>query len=58
MVWHLQQLNILSEEFINKSFRVLHEKNSDIIGGTKNKNVDYDIFRYRQLTREDLSKHE
>ena len=54
MVWHLQQLNILSEDFINKSFKVLHEKNSDIIGGTKDDNIDYDIFRYRQLTREDL----
>jgi len=58
MVWHLQQLNILSEEFIDKSFRVLHEKNSDIIGGTKNGDIDYDIFRYRQLTREDLKEHE
>ena len=58
MVWHLNKLNLLSEDLIEKSFNNLHEKNPDIIGGTKNKNVDYDIFRYRQLTREDLSKHE
>ena len=58
MVWHLNKLNLLSEVLIEKSFNNLHEKNPDIIGGTKNKNVDYDIFRYRQLTREDLSKHE
>ena len=45
MVWHLQQLNILSKDFVNKSFKVLHENNSD-------------IFRYRQLTREDLKEHE
>jgi hypothetical protein len=58
MVWHLQKLNILSEEFISKSFRNLSHNNQDIIGGTKNDNVDYDIFRYRQLTREDLKNYE
>ena len=54
MVWHLSKLNLLSEDIIQKSFNNLHEKNPDIIGGTKHKNIDYDIFRYRQLAREDL----
>ena len=58
MVWHLNKLNLLTEEIIEKSFNNLHEKNPDIIGGTKNKNIDYDIFRYRQLTRDDLKNYE
>ncbi len=52
MVWHLRKLRLLREDIIRKSFTNWHEKNPSIIGGSKD--VDYDIFRYRQLTREEV----
>jgi len=52
MVWHLRKLRLLREDIIRKSFTNWHEKNPNIIGGSKD--VDYDIFRYRQLTREEV----
>ena len=45
----LRQLGILSEEWVIKSFGVLHEECEEIIGGTDIPNVDYDIFRYLQF---------
>ena len=58
MAWHLSQLGILSSDTVKKSFNNLHERNSEIIGGTKGNIVDYDIFRYRQLSREDIKHYE
>ena len=55
MTWHLLKLDLLHEDIIEKSFATWHEGNPNIIGGSKESNVDYDIFRYRQLTREDLN---
>jgi len=54
MVWHLRQLGILSEEWVIKSFGVLHEECEEIIGGTDIPNVDYDIFRYLQFGADDI----
>jgi len=56
MVWHLRKLGLLREDIIKKSFTNLHESNTDIIGGSKD--VDYDIFRYRQLSREEVMNYE
>lgn len=56
MVWHLRKLGLLRDDIIKKSFTNLHESNTDIIGGSKD--VDYDIFRYRQLSREDVMNYE
>ena len=52
MVWHLEKLGLLREDIIEKSFTNWHESNPKIIGGSKD--VDYDIFRFRQLTREEI----
>jgi hypothetical protein len=52
MVWHLNKLGILSEDIVKKSFTNWHEKNPII--ATDDTSVDYDIFRYRQLSKEDL----
>ena len=58
MVWHLNKLNILSDDIVKKSFKSLHERNPNIIGGSKDLNIDYDIFRYRQLDRKDVMSYE
>jgi len=52
MVWHLNKLGILSEDIVKKTFTNWHEKNPII--ATDDTSVDYDIFRYRQLSKEDL----
>jgi len=49
---HLNKLGILSEDIVKKSFTNWHEKNPII--ATDDTSVDYDIFRYRQLSKEDL----
>ena len=46
----LRQLGILSEEWVIKSFGVLHEECEEIIGGTDIPNVDYDIFGFLQFS--------
>ena len=56
MIWHLNKLNLLKKEIVKKSFSNWHERNPNIIGGSKD--VDYDIFRYRQLTKEQVSNYE
>ena len=43
---------------IKKSFTNWHEKNPNIIGGSKESNIDYDIFRHRQLSREEVMNYE
>ena len=58
MVWHLNKLNILSDDIVKKSFKSLHERNPNIIGGSKDLNIDYDIFRYRQLDRKEVMSYE
>ena len=54
MVWHLRKLGLLSEDIVKKTFKVLHHSSKYIVGGSKDPNIDYDIFRFRELTREDL----
>ena len=56
MIWHLNKLNLLKKEIVKKSFSNWHERNPKIIGGSKD--VDYDIFRYRQLSREEVTNFE
>ena len=46
----LRKLGLLSEDIVKKTFSNCPDNNPKIIGGSKE--VDYDIFRYRQLTRE------
>ena len=58
MVWHLRKLGLLREDIIEKSFATWHEGNPNIIGGSKESNIDYDIFRYRQLSREEVINYE
>ena len=58
MVWHLRELGILSSNVVKKSFNNFHERNTEIIGGTKNDTIDYDIFRYRQLSKENVKSYE
>ena len=53
---HLNKLNLLKKEIVKKSFSNWHERNPKIIGGSKD--VDYDIFRYRQLSREEVTNFE
>lgn len=53
MVWHLRKLGLLREDLVKKTFTNWHESNPKIVGGSKD--VDYDIFRFRQLTREELN---
>ena len=48
--------NLLKKEIVKKSFSNWHERNPKIIGGSKD--VDYDIFRYRQLSREEVTNYE
>ena len=54
MVWHLRKLGLLSEDIVKKTFKVLHHSSKDTVGGSKDPNIDYDIFRFRELKREDL----
>jgi len=56
MVWHLRKLGLLREDIVEKSFTNYHETNPKIIGGSED--VDYDIFRYRQLSKEQVSNYE
>ena len=56
MVWHLRKLGLLREDIVKKTFTNWHESNPKIIGGSKD--VDYDIFRFRQLTREEIINYE
>ena len=58
MTWHLLKLDLLHEDIIEKSFATWHEGNPNIIGGSKESNIDYDIFRYRQLSREEVMNYE
>jgi len=58
MVWHLNKLNLLSEDVVKKSFTNWHESNPKIVGGSMDENIDYDIFRFRQLTREEIINYE
>tara|TARA_Y100000004_G_scaffold7737_1_gene8648 strand:- start:384 stop:1190 length:807 start_codon:yes stop_codon:yes gene_type:complete len=58
MVWHLQKLNLLSDDIVKKSFTNWSDNNPKIIGGSKDDDIDYDIFRYRKLNMEDLLNHE
>ena len=58
IVWHLRKLGLLREDIIEKSFTNWHEGNPNIIGGSKESNIDYDIFRYRQLSREEVINYE
>ncbi len=55
MVWHLRELGLLSEDIVQKSFTNWHDWNPKIIGGSKDPEIDYDIFRYRKLNREDIA---
>ena len=54
----MNKLNILSEDIVKKSFKSLHERNPNIIGGSKDSNIDYDIFRYRQLDKKEVMSYE
>jgi len=55
MIWHLRKLGLLSDNYVQKSFKTLHEANPKyIVDDFTNKNTDYDIFRFRQLTREQI----
>ena len=56
MVWHLRKLGLLSEDIVKKTFSNWHDNNPKIIGGSKE--VDYDIFRYRQLSRKEVKNYE
>ena len=56
MVWHLRKLGLLSEDIVRKTFSNWHDNNPKIIGGSKE--VDYDIFRYRQLSRKEVMNYE
>tara|TARA_R100001377_G_scaffold84773_1_gene69104 strand:+ start:803 stop:1651 length:849 start_codon:yes stop_codon:yes gene_type:complete len=58
MVWHLKKLGLLTEDTIEGSFATWHELNPKIIGGSKDDSIDYDIFRYRQLSKEEVLSYE
>ena len=58
MVWHLNKLNLLKDDIVKKSFSSWHESNPNIIGGSKEVDIDYDIFRYRQLTVDEVLNYE
>ena len=58
MVWHLRKFGLLSEEFVQKSFTNWHDNNPKIVGGSKDEHIDYDIFRYRELTADDMLSYE
>ena len=58
MVWHLRKFGLLSEEFVQKSFTNWHDNNPKIVGGSKDEHIDYDIFRYRELTVDDMLSYE
>jgi hypothetical protein len=51
MVWHLEKMNLLNEETVLKTFNTIpnYDANSDI-------STNYDIFRYRKLTREQVKE--
>ena len=57
MVWHLRKLGLLSEDIVRKTFSNWHDNNPKIIGGSTNPNINYDIFRYRNLTEKDLYEY-
>ena len=44
--------HFLTKDYVKKTFTNWHEKNPII--ATDDTSVDYDIFRYRQLSKEDL----
>ena len=48
--------SMLSEDIVRKTFSNWHDNNPKIIGGSKE--VDYDIFRYRQLSRKEVMNYE
>ena len=58
MVWHLRKLGLLSVDTVKKSFTTLTDNNIKIIGRCEDTEIDYDIFRYRQLSREDVLSYE
>jgi hypothetical protein len=57
MVWHLSKLGLLSPDILRKSFNVWYNQNTDAVGGSTNPNINYDIFRYRNLTEKDLYEY-
>ena len=54
MVWHLRKLGLLREDIVKKTFTNWHDNNPRIVGGTKDKHIDYDILRYRKLNIENM----
>ena len=54
MVWHLSKLGLLSDDIISKSFSCWTDWNPNT--GKNVREVDYDIFRYRNLDREKVLK--
>ena len=56
MVWHLRKLGLLSEDIVKKTFKVLHHSSKDIVGGSKDPNIDYDLFRFRKFTKDEVIK--
>ena len=61
MIWHLNKLNLLSEDNVVKSFNSLGsvpmvEEMGKVGGSQSNLNIDYDLFRYRKLTKEQIKE--
>ena len=52
MVWHLEKLNLLSTENVLKTFSTFETTEPDLEEG----NCDYDILRYRNLTKNDVKE--
>ena len=55
MVWHLRELGLLDQTV--KSFANWDQNNPKLDGGSEDDlEIDYDLFRYRKFTKEEVIK--